>query len=254
MAAKQLIERIPKERRAEFAEKFLQRYLEPAFGTSSKAETDLLVFSLLHEVGAIASTRSQYEIARDLRITPMRVRSLKMQMELRDTTQTEDSLRARIVEALSRLRYAKDGDLIQFGIEDPLLREDIAARVKKLGATADSSFNRELVRIQIDAFVDFITDLMPEDRRELVRKALIKAGMKDTSLEGLLVDALRTLGKKAAGELGDEIAKQAAELAGPAIKDLLSSAGGIVTSTWKRVFQLGSGSSSAAAGKQSAAS
>jgi hypothetical protein len=161
-----------------------------------------------------------------------------MQILLRDGTQTDAALRDRIIQVISELRFVKDGSVIQFGVEDPLLREDVAARLKKLGATADSSFNRELVRIQLDAFVDFITDLMPEDRREIVREALIKAGMADSSVKGVLLGALAKLGVKVAGSAGQVIAKQAGELAGPAVKALLGSAAGAVTALWRDILRL----------------
>lgn len=238
MALGDRIEALSPESKAAFTRLFLARYLEPAFGTMSKAEIDVLVFSLLHQVGVIAGERTHYEIARDLRLTPARVRTLKMQMALRDAAQTEAVLHDRIVEAISALRFVKDGSLIQFGIEDPLLREDIVARLKTLGATADSSFNRELVRIQIDAFVDFMTALMPEERREAVRQALIAAGMPDDSLEAVLIGALEQLGKKVAGQAGDLVAKQAGELAGPAITAVLNAASGAVTAAWHEIFSL----------------
>jgi hypothetical protein len=233
-----LIEALTPDNQAKFVRNFLDRYLQPAFGATTKAEIDVLVFSLLHQIGVISSDRTHYEIARDLRITLTRVRSLKMQMALRDATQTEPVLHDRIIDTISSLRFAKDGSLIQFGIEDPLLREDIVARLKKLGATADSSFNRELVRIQLDAFVDFITDLMPDSRREVVRQSLIRAGMTDDSLRGVLIGALTQLGKKAAGAAGEVVAKQAGELAGPAIKALLKSAADTVTDAWHNIFSL----------------
>src|SRR5580704_2550840 len=90
---------------ARFARGFLERYLTPAFGSLTKSEIDLLVFSLLHEVGFVRPSDSQYEIARRLRVTPARVRSLTMQMQLRDATQTDASLVARIVECLSTARF-----------------------------------------------------------------------------------------------------------------------------------------------------
>jgi hypothetical protein len=128
----------------------------------TKTEIDVLVFSLLHDTRAFEGLPSQYEIARALRVTPARVRSLTMSMRLRDANQTEELLRSRIIEAISTSRFTKHGAVIEFGIEDPLLREDVAARLEKIGATTDSSFNREIIRIQRDAFVEFIADLMPE--------------------------------------------------------------------------------------------
>jgi len=221
------------DQRARFARGFLDRYLTPAFGSLTKSELDLLVFSLLHEVGYLRPSDSQYDIARRLRVTPARVRSLTMQMELRDTTQTEDSLVTRIVDCLSSARFVKDGAMISFGVEDPLLSADIAARLKSLGAITDSSFNREIVKVPRDAFADLVAALLPADRRDVVRKALVQAGVPDGSWKGVVRGALAKVAEKLAGAAGEEATKQLQDLAGPAIKDLFESVGKQITTRWK---------------------
>lgn len=221
------------EQRSRFARGFLERYLTPAFGSLTKSELDLLVFSLLHEVGYFRPSDSQYDIARRLRVTPMRVRSLTMQMQLRDTTQTESSLVGRIVDCLSTARFVKDGAMISFGVEDPLLAADIAARLKALGAITDSSFNREIVKVPRDAFADLVSALLPADRREVVRKALVQAGVPDGSWKGVLRGALAKVAEKVAGAAGEEVVKEVQDLAGPAIKDLFASVAKQITTRWK---------------------
>jgi hypothetical protein len=218
---------------ARFARGFLDRYLTPAFGSLTKSELDLLVFSLLHEVGYVRPSDSQYDIARRLRVTPSRVRSLTMQMELRDTSQTEASLVTRIVDCLSTARFVKDGAMISFGVEDPLLSADIAARLKSLGAITDSSFNREIVKVPRDAFADLVSTLLPPDRREMVRKALIQAGVPDGSWRGVLRGALAKAAEKIAGAAGEEVTKEIQDLAGPAIKDLFASVAKQITARWR---------------------
>src|SRR5580704_1494175 len=218
---------------ARFARGFLDRCLTPAFGSLTKSELDLLVFSLLHEVGYLRPSDSQYDIARRLRVTPTRVRSLTMQMELRDTSQTEASLVSRIVDCLSTARFVKDGAMISFGVEDPLLSADIAARLKSLGAITDSSFNREIVKVPRDAFADLVSTLLPPDRRELVRKALIQAGVPDGSWKGVLRGALAKAAEKIAGAAGEEATKEIQDLAGPAIKDLFASVAKQITARWR---------------------
>jgi len=221
------------EQRARFARGFLDRYLTPAFGSLTKSELDLLVFSLLHEIGYLRPSDSQYEIARRLRATPARVRSLTMQMQLRDTSQTDASLVTRLVDRLSSARFVKDGAMISFGVEDPLLAADLAARLKSLGAFTDSSFNREIVKVPRDAFADLVNSLLPPDRREIVRKALVQAGVPDGSWKGVLRGALAKAAEKVAGAAGEEATKELQDLAGPAIRDLFASVAKQITARWK---------------------
>lgn len=219
-----------------FAERVIDGYLDPAFGALPKTEIDLLIFSALHEAGAFGAETSPYEAARLLRITPSRLRALRMRMQLRDPTQTDASLNDRIIDAIGRVQFLKEGSVIQFGIEDPLVQEHLAAQLKRAGVFADTSFNREIVKLPLGAFVAFIESLLPEDRRELVRQALIKAGMEDTSLAGVLSGALGKVAEKIAGKAGEFALKELEGVVGPPIKSLFKGASEQVVATWKSVF------------------
>jgi len=221
----------------EFSRSFLVSYLEPAFGATSKFEIDLLVFRLMHQCEAIPAGATQYDVARLLQISPIRVRKLTMEMRLRDAALTDENLRGQIIKCLTRSKFTKDGSQIRFGVEDPLLREDIAARLKKVGATADSSFNREIVRIQIDAFVDFLDSLMPEDRKKTVQAALRKAGVEEKGLRGVLRGAIGKLGEKLAGKAGEVAADEIGDLVGPAIDDLFVAGSDAIVRSWKGLFR-----------------
>jgi hypothetical protein len=59
MVVPKTIASVSREKRALFGERFLERYLDPAFGSMTKTEVGLLVFSLLHKVGAIDGGKTQ---------------------------------------------------------------------------------------------------------------------------------------------------------------------------------------------------
>lgn len=121
-----------------FAMAFVDGYLSPAFGARPKSEIDLLVFSCLIAAGAIDPALPTYEIARALNITPSRVRSLVLNWQLRNTARDSD-LRPAVVAALGKTRFSSDGTLLSFGVESPLVKEDIAARLRKKGVFSDAS-------------------------------------------------------------------------------------------------------------------
>jgi len=135
-----------------FSSSFIDGYLTPAFGAKSKSEIDLLVFGCLVDAGAIDPDGPIYDLARALNITPARTRSLILNWQLR-TYAREGDLKPAIVAALKKTRYSKDGTLLSFGVENPLLREDIAARLKEKGVFPDASFSKELVKLPVEAFV-----------------------------------------------------------------------------------------------------
>jgi hypothetical protein len=135
-----------------------------AFGACSKSEINLLVFTCLIEAKAIDPDAPVYDLARALNITPARARNLILNWQLRSTAVQAD-LRRNIVDALRKTRFSKDGTLLTFGIENPLLKEEIAARLRRKGIFSDASFSRELVKLPVDAFVEFLDEILTKEQR-----------------------------------------------------------------------------------------
>jgi hypothetical protein len=211
---------------AKFTGAFIAAYMSPAFGARSKIEIDLLVFASLIEAGAIDPEAPEYDIARALNITPARVRNLILNWQLRSTP-AEGDLRTAIVRALKKTRFSNDGKLLTFGIESPLLKEEITARLKRKGVFPDASFSKELVKLPADAFVEFVDEIVDDDTKKQVRETLIKdKQIPDIGFKALATGVLVTLGKKAAGEAGGvvvgKLAKSAGEKAAGFIMGLLT--------------------------------
>jgi hypothetical protein len=192
-----------------------EAYLSPAFGARSKSEVDLLVFTCLIDAKAIDPEAPIYDLARALNITPGRARNLVLNWQLRSTAAQTD-LRQSIVDALKKTRYSKDGTLLTFGVESPLLREEVTARLKRRGVFPDASFSKELVKLPVETFVEFLDDIVDEATKREVRTALVKdKQLPDTSFRALATGLLAKLGEKVAGEAGKEIA---GEIVGKAAK------------------------------------
>lgn len=208
-----------------FASTFLDGYLLPAFGTRSKSETDLLVFSALIAAGAIDPDAPVFETARSLNITPARVRNLLLNWQLRSTTVVD--LRQAFAKALRRTRFSKDGTLLAFGIENPLLKEEIVASLKRKGFFSDASFSKEIIRLPVEALVEFLDEILDDKTKEDVRSALIKdKQLPDKSFKALAIGVLGKLGEKVAGEVGKEVA---GELVGKVAKPFTDKAIGFLS-------------------------
>lgn len=201
-----------------FSGKFIKVFASPAFGAISKTEVDNLVFGLLVEVGAINPKSQAYEIARDLNVTPSKARNLLFQWQLR-TLGDGDALKDDLVEALKSVRFTNEGNLLVFGIESPLLREELRSRLKRMGIYADASFSSEMVRLSVSHFAEFLDDFLDRGTKTSITKSLIKDGQKkDKSFLAVAGRILGGIAKKAAGEAGGEIAG----LFGDAVRGLLS--------------------------------
>jgi hypothetical protein len=212
-------------RAAKFSSAFIEAYMSPAFGARSKSEIDLLVFKCLIEANAIDPNAPVYDIARAFNIPPTRVRNLILNWQLRSTPPQGD-LRDAIVAALRKTRFSGDGKLLTFGVESPLLKEEITARLKRQGVFTDASFSKELVKMPVEAFVEFIDDLVDDDTKKQVKNALVKdKQLPDRSFKALAAGVLGKLGEKVAGEVGKELA---GELVGSVGKPAAEKAVGFV--------------------------
>ena len=207
-----------------FSAAFTEAYLTPAFGARSKSEIDLLVLTSLIEAGALDPSAPIYDIARAFNVTPARVRGLIFNWQLRATTQGFD-LRAALVAALGKTRFAKDGTYLAFGIESPLLREEIVARLKAKGVFADATFAREIVRLPVDAFVEFLDDLVDPEVKKAFKAKLVKdKQLADKSFTAITKGVLGKLAEKVVGKageaLGDAVVEGAKDVLSPVTKQV----------------------------------
>jgi hypothetical protein len=205
-----------------FTRSFLRGYLAPAFGARSKYETDLLVFSCLVEAKAIDPDGPIYDIARGLNISPTRARTLVLNWQLRTTANLGD-MKSAIVAALKKTRFSTNGTLMTFGVESPLLKEEIMARLRSAGVFTDTSFSRELVRMPVDAFVEFLDTVVDDETKKAIKTVLVKdKQLPDRSFKALATGILKKLGEKVADEAGGEIAKVAVGKASGFLSGILS--------------------------------
>lgn len=207
-----------RDRARRFAMGFVEGFTRPAFGAISKSEVDNLVFALLIEAGALDPKSQAYEIARDLNVTPAKARNLLFQWQLR-TLGDGSALKADLISALGTVRFAKEGNLLVFGIESPLLREELRSRLKRMGVYADASFSAEIVRMSVKHFVEFLDAFLDQETKKTMHRALIKDGqIKDKSFKAVAFRILKGVAKRAAGEAGDELT----DLFGDAVRALVS--------------------------------
>jgi hypothetical protein len=216
-----------------FAEHIADGYLTPAFGARSKSEIDLLVFTALVKAGAVDPRPPFYELARALNVTPARVRTLVFNWQLRDPSLMND-LSASLREALQLTRFSKDGTLLTFGIESPLLKEEVIARLKAKGVFADASFAKEIVRMPVDVFVEFLAELVEHDtKKEFVDRLTKDKQLKNKSFKAIASEVFSKLGEKIVGETLTEVAAELVGTATPVAKELSSFLYGLLKSRGK---------------------
>lgn len=197
-------------------EDLLTKYLEPAFGSLPKRETDLMVLEALEGVGYIERDPTIYKLIQRLRVTRSKARNLYYDRELRrmDTPELDHKVR----EALKHPLLQNKGTLLfALEVENPVVADHFRAIVQSLGFATDGSFSPSLVTLRIEAFTAVVEHFVAKEHGESLRKALVKAGAPDGSLRGVLKAVFLKLGEKTADEAGAAMIEQAGDYLEPIV-------------------------------------
>lgn len=212
---------------------FLTTFTKPAFGALPKREVELKVFELLRDIGAVDEKASIYSLMTDLRISRAKAMQMLFDLEVRayggDDAKLDDEIRV----ALMRTKFGKDGDYFVMEIESPLALAHLRQRMRDSGHVSDTSFNASIVRAPLDAVVDLMLELIPNERHEGIRTSLEKAGAPPGNVKSVIRVALKELGRKCLGGAADTLVDFAAD---KCIGPLLECAFDAITERWKLVL------------------
>jgi len=196
-----------------FGESVLETLRAAPFGALPKAELELALFRAMIESDILDPSAPTFDLARRLEITPTRVRGLVYRYRLMTQGDEDDTLDD-VVRALVKTRFELTGDTITFGVEDPYLRDSLAAALKQRGIFADSSFNPETVRLSLTAFVQFVDSrLGDEDRRRILAALTHDTHVELSRFRRILKSTLAGLGKRLVGAAADEAASDLVDAA-----------------------------------------
>jgi len=211
---------------------FLEGYLSPAFSALPKKEIDLLVMNALEKIDYINHDPSLYELVQKLRVTRMKARNLIYDQELRRLNTAK--LDQRVKDALLHPILQKDGELFLLEIENPLVSDHLRSKIQKLEFISDSSFSPSIVKLPLNAIVAVIEDYLSEEERKNVKKALVKAGAPDISLQGVLKSTLKIAAKKLASDTGEALVESVSEYLSPILDNAVDTAMVIFTDLFEK--------------------
>jgi hypothetical protein len=187
-------------------ESVLKALRDVPFGALPKSELDLALFRGLIDAQILDPGAPIFELARTLKITPTRVRGLlyRYRLVMQDG---DENTTTEVIAALAKTRFELTSKSITFGIEDPYIRDSLAADLKARGVFADTSFNPETVRLSLDAFVGFVESTLSSEDRTRILRALTKDTKVDLNkFTSILKSMLAHFGKRLVGDVADEAA------------------------------------------------
>ncbi len=190
----------------EFGEEFVKRFLGHGFGAMTKSEIDILVFHLITKQSQYRD-KNNYELARSLRITEAKVKSLTLNASLRYSEVNHKAEVASFVEKLLKkdaLAEFEDGD-VKVGIEDPAKKAEIEYAIKKTGRTPEYGRNREILKFSSETLLALIIDNIEKGSDEF--KKLVEDSVKQKKNHKKILDSTLSASDKASifiSELSDK--------------------------------------------------
>lgn len=177
-------------------ESVLDQYLNKGFGSMNKNDFEVWIFSQL--LKDRLKGMSNYDISIFLKIPESKVKRLKYEASLKYLDQDEEANKDRLAQCIEKVHFKKDGNSIQFVVEDVFLRRFLDALLKRQNRFSDSSFNSEIVTLSNEDFGVLLDVLKPKNMQDILSRAQKKKdkGLTLRRLFNLFVDAA----VKAAGE------------------------------------------------------
>ena len=193
----------------EVLENILKAYATPSFGSISKRETDILLFSSLQDLGIIDKNPEIYDVVQLLHITRAKARNLIYESALRrqEVEEMNHALEEELKRVIVKPTFLRDGDKICIEIDNLLLIDYIRHKLKVLKHITDGSYHAEVVKMTLDAFTDLYESLLPKESLKEINEKFVALGLKpDNSAKTLVKNVLMSMCKVVLGKAGEQLA------------------------------------------------
>ncbi|MGO1973574.1 MAG: hypothetical protein ACTH2Q_11515 [Propionibacteriaceae bacterium] len=200
-----------------FGQELLDRLRSSAFGSLSKAEVDLAIFSAMVKADLVDPDAPVFDLARTLECTTAKVNNLVFNHRIRLSEKDEAERLAknvRLVEVTVDENSGTKDERLVLNVESTYWREYLIAKLKEFDAFTDSSFNRERVMVSLPVFVDHLEDVFGEHGKKWAERLdeAARAKTKKQQQQARL-NWFRTVRDKGVGGAVKEVAGEATSAA-----------------------------------------
>lgn len=129
-----------------------------SFGSTGKRDMDCLMLYCLLESGILQYSTNR-ELANKLGINETKLKSYLIDIRYKFGEDNIDDNVQKIVAMIlehTQVKVGHDSGYYIFALENPVYRADLEKKMKDLGYYADTSFNKEIVKIRDYAFIAFL--------------------------------------------------------------------------------------------------
>ena len=160
---------------------FMNVYLDKGFGVMNKTEIETLLYHVLKKHNLL--TGKCFNDSLFLQIPEAKARKLIYEAQVKYANMDQDALtaylRKSVGECLTRAFLSKTGKEIKFAIEDKYLRVALNAKLRENNYFADSSFNKDIISLDEEAFREMVLLLVPNVEKDEVLEKLTAIELAD---------------------------------------------------------------------------
>jgi DNA-binding CsgD family transcriptional regulator len=150
-----------------FFDAFFREYAKVPLGVMGKRDMECLILHLLLD-GKILPVSTNRELANVLGINESKLKGYLVDLRFKYKDDNKDENVRSVLDDIfvnGEKNVLHEGDKFVFSVEDPVKRMDFALAMKERGYYTDTSFNQEIVKVNVAAFFDFLTFKDSEDGR-----------------------------------------------------------------------------------------
>lgn len=184
------MEMVPEEQAVALLEEFVDSYLERGLGGYSGRELELLVLELCMNLHPEFKEMTVFEKSRLLKASETKIKNMLYQIKLRRKDNPQDLI-AQFERSLDSMEI--DGGRVIIEMDDIYSKKKLKAMLKDCGALSDSSFNSDLMKIPVGAFILVVTKLYPEKAKQKHYQDLLEVKRFSESFDDL-IDGLKVPG------------------------------------------------------------
>jgi len=157
---------------------FLQYYLQNGFQSLSKKDIDLLLFYLMEEY-SIFDGKDNYQKAKQLKITPVRLKSLQLELYMRWGKQTQKDILLKLFSRIfskeniaSLIKEQKEKlkkGYIPLVIENPVEKLELERVLKENNSIVEYNLNKEIIDVKLQTLI-LISYLINDNKEKLLKE------------------------------------------------------------------------------------
>ena len=196
---KQAIQQLPDDKAKELLTDVMNVYFDKGFGVMNKTEIEILLYQAFRKHGLLEG--KCFNDSLKLQIPEAKARKLIYESQVkygnRNENELESYLRKSVGDCLTHAFFVKNNKEVRFAVEDKYIRVALNAKLRANNYFADTSFNKDIISLDEEAFIKMVSLLVPNYQKEVVLEKLtaveLTAETKEKEVKDIVVEFIKEM-------------------------------------------------------------